>query len=107
MIYLLTAYFLITMTTLLNGSSRAHATSYLFTVSCESRRFVVDWETGSVDPGREYLRAATGTKNAGCMVGDYSAARDSKLPRDKYSDWGGVLQAFPPVFFFCGLFHSC
>jgi hypothetical protein len=74
----------------------AWATSYLFTVSCESKRFVADWETGTIDPGKEYLRAATGTKNAGCMVGDYNESADKNLPRERYSDVGGVIQGLPP-----------
>lgn len=81
------------------------ATSYLFTVSCEGKRFVADWETGTVDPGKEYLRVATGTKNAGCLVADYTPARDKNLHRERYSDVGGVVQGFPPVVIICAIFH--
>jgi hypothetical protein len=84
---------------------QARATDYLFRVSCQSRRFVVQWSTGSIDPGKEYLRAVTGTKNADCMISDYNARTDANLPRERYSDWGGVVQGAPPVVIICAIFH--
>lgn len=84
--------------------SPANATTYTFTVSCPDRSKVVQWDTGAVDPGKEYLRTMTGTKNPGCGVGDYSPSRDSRLPREVNSGVGGVFQGLPPVAIICGIF---
>jgi hypothetical protein len=73
----------------------ASATDYLFHVSCSDKRLVVEWQTGTVDPGREYLRVATGTKFPNCVVSDYNELRDSQLPRERYSHEGGVIQGIP------------
>lgn len=83
----------------------ASATTYLFGVSCSDRRFVAQWDTGSIDPGREYLRVATGTNFPGCSVGNYNAATDADLPRERYSHEGGVISGIPlagPII--CGIF---
>jgi hypothetical protein len=53
-------------------STEAHATDYLFHVSCQNNSLVVEWNIGSVDPGKEYLRVATGTKYPNCSVTDYN-----------------------------------
>src|SRR5690348_13532174 len=84
----------------------AEATTYLFHISCSNKSFVAQWDTGTIDPGREYLRVTTGTKFPGCSVSDYVEARDSKLPRERYSHEGGVIQGIPlagPII--CGIFH--
>ncbi len=73
----------------------ARATDYLFHVSCADKVFVAEWRTGTIDPGREYLRVATGTTFQNCSVGDYSEARDSRLPREKYSHEGAAVGGVP------------
>lgn len=72
-------------------------TTYRFTVACKDRRQVVEWGVGDIDPGKEYLRAQTGTKFPGCQIADYNDARDHSLPRDRYSAEGGVIQGIPVV----------
>ncbi|MET4493547.1 hypothetical protein [Bradyrhizobium sp. LA7.1] len=85
--------------------SPANATDYLFHVSCQDKSRVAEWNTGSVDPGKEYLRVATGTKFPGCSVSDYVEARDSSLPRDRFSHEGGVIAGIPFIGgIICGLF---
>ena len=73
----------------------ANATTYLFHVSCASNSHVEEWNTGSIDPGKEYLRVTTGTKYSGCSVSDYDPARDAGLPRERHSDVGGVIAGVP------------
>jgi hypothetical protein len=86
-------------------STNAEATTYLFHVSCQDKLFVAQWDTGTIDPGREYLRATTGTKFPGCSVGDYDDGRDSRLPRERYSHEGAVIQGVPLVGpIICGIF---
>lgn len=55
----------------LSAASNAEARSYKFRVNCESGTHVVEWAIGSIDPGREYLRTITGTKNPSCMISDF------------------------------------
>lgn len=86
-------------------TSSAHATSYLFNVSCQEKQFVAEWDAGAIDPGKEYLRVVTGTKNPGCVISDYNEATDSGLPRDKYSGVSGVVAGLPPVPIICGIFR--
>lgn len=84
----------------------ANATDYLFHVSCDEKRFIAEWNTGSIDPGREYLRTVTGTKFPECSVRDYNAETDGDLPRERYSHEGGVVQGIPfvgPIL--CGIFN--
>jgi hypothetical protein len=86
--------------------SSANATTYLFHVSCENKLLVAQWDTGTIDPGREYLRVATGTKFPGCSVSDYNDARDKGFPRERYSHEGAVINGVPligPII--CGIFH--
>lgn len=83
----------------------AFATDYEFGVSCQANRKVVKWHTGAVDPGKEYLRVATGTKNPGCTISDYNPATDSGAPVEDYSGAAGVVQGLPPVSIICGIFH--
>ena len=84
----------------------ANATTYRFAVSCSNRRLVAEWDTGTVDPGKEYLRVTTGTKFANCSVTDYDATRDASLPVEKYSGATGVIEGIPllgPIL--CGIFN--
>ena len=76
-------------------SAEARATDYLFHVSCQSKLLVVEWNTGSVDPGKEYLRVATGTKYPNCNVADYDEARDKNIARERYSHEGGIIAGIP------------
>ena len=82
----------------------AHATDYKFHVGCADRNFVVHWATGVIDPGQEYLRVITGTKNPGCSIGDYNGARDAHLPVERHSDGGGIIQGIPGIGIICGIF---
>lgn len=86
-------------------SNATRATDYLFHVSCQDKSLVAEWNTGDIDPGREYLRVATGTKFPGCSISDFNPARDAGLPRERYSDVGGVIAGIPligPII--CGIF---
>lgn len=80
--------------------------TYLFSVTCQNREpLVAQWNTGDIDPGKEYLRVATGQQYPGCSIGDYNEAVDSGKPRDTYSHEGGVIAGVPvlgPII--CGLF---
>jgi hypothetical protein len=71
------------------------AIDYLFHVSCSSKKFVVEWKTGDVDPGREYSRFATGTKFPDCQISDYNPESDADLPRERYSHEGGIIAGIP------------
>jgi hypothetical protein len=70
-------------------------TKYEFTVTCQNRIFVVEWKTGDIDPGKEYLRVVTGTKNPSCSITDYNEARDKDLSKEEYSHEGGVINGIP------------
>lgn len=71
---------------------------YLFTVTCPSSpAFVAEWDTGTIDPGKEYLRAQTGTKNPNCSIRDYNAGTDKRLPRRRFSHTSGVIEGIPLV----------
>src|SRR4051812_13041912 len=77
---------------------QAEATTYKFTVVCQTTgRHVETWETGTIDPGREYLRVVSGTSNPNCSVGDFNPGTDSALPQNRHSDAGGVIEGLPPV----------
>lgn len=75
----------------------AGATEYRFHISCQSRSTVVVWNTGSVDPGREYLRFVTGLKNPNCSVSESNEVVDRNLPVEKLSNWEGVIQGTAPI----------
>ncbi len=77
--------------------SQALATEYLFHVSCQDKRLVAQWSTGSIDPGREYLRVATGTNFPSCPITDYEDGRDKDLPREHYEYATGVVAGIPFV----------
>lgn len=74
------------------GVNTAHARSYEFTVNCSSGSKVVQWGIGEIDPGKEYLRVATGTNNPGCGISDYVPSRDSHLPVERHDGAGAVFQ---------------
>jgi hypothetical protein len=73
--------------------------SYKFTVSCDNghSRSVSQWNTGDIDPGKEFLRVSTGTKNPGCSVSEYNDATDRNLPLNQYSGPTGVVEGIPLV----------
>jgi len=81
-----------TMIAVLLLGGTAGAMSYSFRVSCASGRSVVQWAIGDVDPGREFLRVATGLRSPNCSVSDYNPALDATLPVERLSDWEAVLQ---------------
>jgi hypothetical protein len=78
------------------GSSYAGGT-YGFRVSCQGGAKVVQWRTGDIDPGKEYLRVATGTNNPGCSVSDYNAARDAGLPVEVKKGGSALWDGSTPV----------
>ncbi|TIM76481.1 MAG: hypothetical protein E5Y58_05360 [Mesorhizobium sp.] len=53
---------------LVTAAPEAYATDDLFHVSCADKN--VQWKTGDIDPGREYLRVVTGTNNLNCRITD-------------------------------------
>lgn len=69
--------------------------TYKFTVSCQMRQLSVQWNTGDIDPGKEYLRVSTGTKHPGCSVGNFNPVTDSSLPVETYSGASGVVHGIP------------
>ncbi len=79
------------------ATSASAGGKYHFTVSCPDKEVVVEWRTGDLDPGREYLRVATGTNYPGCSVGNYDPRTDSKLRRERHSHAGGVVTGLKPV----------
>jgi hypothetical protein len=80
------------------------AHDYRFHISCQQETSVVWWETGDVDPGREYLRVATGLKHPDCSITDYDEKQDANLPVTHYKGGEAVLQGFPPISIICGIF---
>lgn len=70
-------------------------TTYTFTVRCKDSAVVVEWGVGDIDPGKEFLRASTGTKYPGCTVGDYNETTDYTLPKEHHSHEGGVIAGIP------------
>jgi len=86
--------------------STALATDYKFTVSCSHDRFTVLWQTGGIDPGKEWLRVTTGTKYPDCTVSDFNPRTDSHLRlADRYSHEGGIIQGIPlGGTIICGIF---
>ncbi len=97
---------LIGLLTAVGFTSVAHATDYKFAVGCPYRSFTVLWSTGSVDPGQEWLRVATGTKHPGCGVANFNARSHGSLKVEaRYSHEGGVIEGIPLVgAIVCGLF---
>lgn len=97
MFALVTKRFLLATTAMLLLASTAGATDYRFRVNCQSRSSVIQWSTGAIDPGKEFLRVVTGLKNPNCSVGDYNPAFDSGFPVEKLSDWEAVIQGSLPI----------
>ena len=82
-----------------------NATEYKFHVSCQSHSFITQWNTGTIDPGREYLRVITGTKNPNCSVSNYSPSIHKGLDVERLSDGGGVMQGIPGAGLLCAVFN--
>lgn len=81
------------------------ATEYKFTVVCQHGSHVVHWKTGDVDPGKEWLRVATGTDNPDCTVSEFSPATDSSLRVESRSHEAGVIRGIPLIgTIICGIF---
>lgn len=79
--------------------------NYQFTVSCSNKHLVAEWNTGDIDPGKEYLRVATGQKFPNCSISDYNASIDSQLSRERFSHEGGVVAGVPVIGpIICGVF---
>lgn len=72
-------------------------TTYLFTVTCSHKSKVVQWNTGDIDPGKEFLRTSTGTKYANCSISDYNSVTDSQYEREVHSHEGAIIEAIPFV----------
>lgn len=81
-------------------SGPALATEYRFTVSCgegfslESAHVVL-WKTGDIDPGREWLRVATGSNYPNCSVSHYNPTTDAGLRIETRSHEGAVVKGVP------------
>lgn len=88
-------------------AGEARATDYLFHVSCQNTNLVVEWKTGDIDPGREFLRVSTGTKYPNCMVSDYDETHDGDLPREKYEHVAGVIAGIPLIGSIICYFFGC
>lgn len=84
-----------TLTVLAIGN--ASATDYPFTVRCQDGSIVEVWKTGAIDPGKEYLRVATGMKHPGCSVADFNPAQDGFLPQQVNEGAGGVVGGIPVI----------
>jgi hypothetical protein len=97
----------ITLSSSIVFQSSAHAgTTYNFTVTCQHQRVIERWETGDIDPGKEYLRMITGTKYPGCSVGEFNPYTDGALPVNRHSDIGGVIDGLPPIQVIEGVLES-
>ena len=79
------------------GARTADATSYRFRVTCPQTSLVVEWNTGTIDPGREYLRAQTGTRHQGCQVSDFNGSRDGNLHVERYRGPAAVVRGLPGI----------
>lgn len=78
----------------------ALATEYRFTVTCGqgfslAHSHVVLWKTGDIDPGREWLRVATGTGYPDCSVSHYDPATDAGLRIETRSHESAVVKGIP------------
>lgn len=78
-------------------TSAANATTYRFHVSCSHGAKVVEWRTGDVDPGKEYLRVVTGTNNPNCSISDFNKHGDGSLPRETLEGGAAVIAGVPFV----------
>ena len=75
----------------------AAATTYMFKVVCQNSRSVAQWDVGAIDPGREWLRVATGTHYPGCQVSNFDEKTDRALVVDKHSGAEGVVSGIPLI----------
>lgn len=82
-----------------------YANAYLFRVDCSGEAYVAQWDSGAVDPGKDYFRIATGDRNLDCSVYDYNGATDRGLPRRWCSGDAGAIRAFPPILIPLGATH--
>ena len=82
---------------MLAGSAPAFAGgTYKFTITCSNGGVgVAEWRTGDIDPGKEYLRVATGTNNPGCSISDFDANRDGWAPVTVYEGPAAIPQGIP------------
>lgn len=70
--------------------------TYKFTVRCgNGTAKVVEWKTGDIDPGKEFLRVATA--EAGCGVQDFNPASDGGLPVETRSHEGAVASGIAGI----------
>ncbi|MEO5881996.1 MAG: hypothetical protein ABIQ06_06230 [Caldimonas sp.] len=77
-------------------SLSAHAGGvYKFSVTCSNKALVAQWNTGDIDPGREFLRVSTGTNYPNCSVTDFQPGRDDRKPVEVYSGAPAVVQGVP------------
>ncbi len=83
----------------------ASANPYLFRVDCKDETYVALWDSGPVDPGKEYFRIATDDRNLDCSIYDYNRLTDRDLPRRWCSGPAGIIRAFPPVLILLGATH--
>ena len=73
-------------------------TIYRFTLTNQSgMKRVVEWRIGDVDPGKEVLKASTGSNNPDWTVSDYNADTDSNLDIEIHEGAGAVGAAVPIV----------
>ncbi|RST86725.1 hypothetical protein EJC49_09135 [Aquibium carbonis] len=75
----------------------AAATTYYFSVACPTGRSVEAWVVGDIDPGREYLRVATGINNEGCSISDASDFDKQTYPIKELRGWEAAYKAVPLV----------
>lgn len=73
----------------------ALATRYSFFVACRNSAFVDDWDTGTIDPGREYLRTVVGTKHPGCGISDYNPQNDFGIRHEHHEGSSAVVEGVP------------
>ena len=86
-------------------AASASATEYKFTVTCQHGSHVVHWKTGDIDPGKEWLRVATGTDNPNCSVSEFNPSTDGSLQVVTRSHEGGVVKGIPLIgTIVCGIF---
>jgi hypothetical protein len=81
-----------------------NAQTYLFRVSCADETFVAQWDTSSIDRGKDHFRIATGDSNLDCSIYDYDATTDRNLPRRWCGD-PGIILGFPPFLILFGISH--
>jgi len=73
------------------------STTYLFTVTGGQIHQIIEWDCGDIDPGKEYLRVATGGLYGFNTVSDYNPDMDAALPRVVFAYENGVLQGLEAI----------